>query len=88
MSNGVDGVNAVAHGVGVGNEANGVNDVQLCPHCRQPIALVTLLLTRNAAHVTVPDPPSRSFGRRGTPPLVTDTLMKSHRGHHHPVTSA
>lgn len=35
-----------------------VHDVGRCPHCRQPIALVTLLLTTKAAHVTVPDPPS------------------------------
>ena len=47
-------------------DANEVNAVQRCPHCRQPIVLVTLITTPAAAHVAVPDPhPARhSTGRR------------------------
>ena len=48
--------NAVA-GVGDG-VADEVRDTGHCPHCRQPIALVTLLLAPTAAHVTVPEPPA------------------------------
>jgi endogenous inhibitor of DNA gyrase (YacG/DUF329 family) len=33
------------------------NAMQLCPHCRQPVAVVSLLLNPEAAHV---DAPSRS----------------------------
>jgi ribosomal protein L37AE/L43A len=42
------------------NEANAneVNAVQRCPHCRQPIVLVTLITTPAAAHVAVPAPPT------------------------------
>lgn len=44
---------------GVGNGvADEVRDTGHCPHCRQPIALVTLLLAPTAAHVTVPEPPA------------------------------
>lgn len=44
---------------------DGAGEVQRCPHCRQPIALVTLLLTPTAAHVTVPDPPRAHPTRPG-----------------------
>jgi hypothetical protein len=40
------------------DEANEVNAVQRCPHCRQPIVLVTLITTPAAAHVAVPAPPT------------------------------
>ena len=46
----------------VGDE---VHDVAHCPHCGQPIALVTLLLTRTAAHVTVPELPAAHRQRHG-----------------------
>jgi endogenous inhibitor of DNA gyrase (YacG/DUF329 family) len=45
--------------------ANEVNTVQRCPHCRQPIVLVTLITTPAAAHVAVPDPhPARPITGR------------------------
>jgi endogenous inhibitor of DNA gyrase (YacG/DUF329 family) len=53
---------------GVANDANVVNAVangestravQTCPHCRQPISLITLIVPPAAAHVTVPEPPRR-----------------------------
>jgi endogenous inhibitor of DNA gyrase (YacG/DUF329 family) len=60
--------NAVANGAnGVANGANPVNAVangestravQTCPHCRQPISLITLIVPPAAAFVTVPDPPA------------------------------
>jgi endogenous inhibitor of DNA gyrase (YacG/DUF329 family) len=59
--------NAVANGAnGVANGANALNavangestrTVQTCPHCRQPISLITLIVAPAAAFVTVPDPP-------------------------------
>ena len=36
---------------------NEVNAVQHCPHCRQPIALITLIVAPAAAHVTIPTLP-------------------------------
>ena len=39
-------------------DANEVTGVQRCPHCRQPIVLVTLITTPAAAHVAVPAPPT------------------------------
>ena len=48
---------------GVGELSDAVRDVGHCPHCRQPIAVVTRLLTPTAAHVTVPDPPDPQAGR-------------------------
>ena len=36
---------------------NEVTAVQNCPHCRQPIALITLIVSPAAAHVTIPTPP-------------------------------
>lgn len=43
--------------------------VQRCPHCRQPIALLTLIVPPAAAHVAVPEPPTVIGGRgyRSTP---------------------
>jgi hypothetical protein len=37
--------------------------VQRCPHCRQPIALLTLIVPPAAAHVAVPEPPTVIGGR-------------------------
>jgi endogenous inhibitor of DNA gyrase (YacG/DUF329 family) len=42
---------------GVHHDVDEVNAVQHCPHCRQPVVLVTLITTPAAAHVTVPTPP-------------------------------
>ncbi len=60
VTNAVDAVTAVTNAVNAGNQdpeaINGVNTVQLCPHCRQPIALLTLVVTPTAAHVAVPEP--------------------------------
>ena len=36
---------------------NEVTAVQHCPHCRQPIALITLIVAPAAAHVTIPTLP-------------------------------
>ncbi len=43
--------------VGENEDCTEVNAVQHCPHCRQPIALITLIVTPAAAHVTVPTLP-------------------------------
>lgn len=48
-------------------DANEVNAVQRCPHCRQPIVLVTLITTPAAAHVAVPAPPAPRTIRGGYP---------------------
>lgn len=48
-------------------DANEVNAVQRCPHCRQPIALVTLITTPAAAHVAVPAPPATRITSGGYP---------------------
>jgi len=68
VTNGVDEVTAMTNAVDASNEnhpeATGVNAVQLCPHCRQPISLVTLVVTPTAAHVTVPELP-RAHQRHG-----------------------
>jgi hypothetical protein len=37
-----------------------VNSVRHCPHCRQPIALITLVVPPAAAFVTVPTPPTKA----------------------------
>lgn len=44
-----------------------VNAVQRCPHCRQPVVLVTLITTPAAAHVTVPPPPATTITSGGYP---------------------
>ena len=54
--------NHVTHDVGTNNageneDRNEVTAVQNCPHCRQPIALITLIVSPAAAHVTIPTPP-------------------------------
>ncbi len=48
-------------------DANEINAVQRCPHCRQPIVLVTLITTPAAAHVAVPAPPATRITRGGHP---------------------
>jgi DNA-directed RNA polymerase subunit M/transcription elongation factor TFIIS len=48
-------------------DANEVTGVQRCPHCRQPIVLVTLITTPAAAHVTVPAPPATRITSGGYP---------------------
>ena len=57
-----DEVTAVTNAVDAGNQdpqaINGANTVQLCPHCRRPIALLTLVVSPTAAHVAVPEPPA------------------------------
>lgn len=55
-----DGTNSDTNG-----DPNAVNAVQHCPHCRQPIAVITLILSPAAAHVTVPTPPPIPPTRRG-----------------------
>jgi endogenous inhibitor of DNA gyrase (YacG/DUF329 family) len=55
-----DAVGGVGDGV-----ADEVHDTGHCPHCGQPIALVTLLLAPTAAHVTVPEPPTTHQRRHG-----------------------
>jgi endogenous inhibitor of DNA gyrase (YacG/DUF329 family) len=52
VANGANAVNAVANG-------ESTRAVQTCPHCRQPISLITLIVPPAAAHVTVPEPPRR-----------------------------
>ncbi len=60
MTNGVNGATAMTNAVDTSNEepeaSSGVNAVQLCRHCRQPITLLTLIVTRTAAHVARPRP--------------------------------
>lgn len=51
VANGANDVNAVANG-------ESTRAVQACPHCRQPISLITLIVPPAAAFVTVPDPPT------------------------------
>ena len=51
--------------VGENEDRNEVNAVQHCPHCHQPIALITLILSPAAAHVTVPTLPPIPPTRRG-----------------------
>ena len=46
---------------------DGVNTIQLCPHCRQPISLLTLVVTPTAAHVAVPEPPALAHRARRRP---------------------
>ncbi len=62
VTNAVDTVTAVTNAVDAGNQdpqaINGANTVQLCPHCRRPIALLTLVVSPTAAHVAVPEPPA------------------------------
>ncbi|MGH8921651.1 MAG: hypothetical protein ACRD0H_25500 [Actinomycetes bacterium] len=65
VANGADGTNAApngaANGVNAGNgvaNGEGVRAVAACPHCRQPISLITLIVPPAAAFVTVPDPPT------------------------------
>jgi endogenous inhibitor of DNA gyrase (YacG/DUF329 family) len=50
-ANAVNAVNAVANG-------DSLRAVAACPHCRQPISLITLIVPPAAAFVTVPDPPT------------------------------
>lgn len=52
VANGANPVNAVANG-------ESTRAIQTCPHCRQPISLITLIVPPAAAHVTVPQPPQR-----------------------------
>src|SRR5688500_7292099 len=48
-------------------DTNEVHAVQRCPHCRQPIVLVTLITTPAAAHVAVPAPPATRITSGGYP---------------------
>jgi hypothetical protein len=57
-----------------GGDANEVNAVQRCPHCRQPIALVTLITTPAAAHVAVPAPPTPRITSGGYPTQAGDSV--------------
>jgi endogenous inhibitor of DNA gyrase (YacG/DUF329 family) len=54
-------------------DANEVNAVQRCPHCRQPIVLVTLITTPAAAHVAVPAPPATRITSGGYPTHAGDS---------------
>jgi ribosomal protein L37AE/L43A len=54
-------------------DANEVNAVQRCPHCRQPIVLVTLITTPAAAYVAVPAPPATRITSRGYPTEAGDS---------------
>jgi len=55
-------------------DANEVNTVQRCPHCRQPIVLVTLITTPAAAHVAVPAPPATRITSGGYPTPAGDSI--------------
>jgi hypothetical protein len=55
-------------------DANEVNAVQRCPHCRQPIVLVTLITTPAAAHVAVPAPPAPRITSGGHPTQAGDSV--------------
>jgi endogenous inhibitor of DNA gyrase (YacG/DUF329 family) len=55
-------------------DANEVNAVQRCPHCRQPIVLVTLITTPAAAHVAVPAPPATRITSGGYPTQAGDNV--------------
>ncbi len=61
MTNAVDALTAVTNAVDASNHdpgaSTGVNAVQLCPHCRQPIALRTLVVTPTGR--TSPSPTHR-----------------------------
>jgi endogenous inhibitor of DNA gyrase (YacG/DUF329 family) len=60
VANGANPVDAVANG-------EPTRTVQACPHCRQPISLITLIVPPAAAFVTVPDPPTTATTRRAAP---------------------
>jgi len=61
VANRANPVNAVANG-------DSTRAVQSCPHCRQPISLITLIVPPAAAFVTVPDPPATSTRQPATTP--------------------
>ena len=61
VANRANPVNAVANG-------DSTRAVQSCPHCRQPISLITLIVPPAAAFVTVPDPPTTSTRQPATTP--------------------
>jgi hypothetical protein len=54
-------------------DANEVNAAQRCPHCRQPIVLVTLITTPAAAHVAIPAPPAPRITSGGYPTQAGDS---------------
>jgi hypothetical protein len=47
-------------------ETSNTHTTQACPHCRQPISLLTLIVPPAAAHVAIPEPPTRRTLRRVT----------------------
>lgn len=66
----------------VHHDVNEVNAVQHCPHCRQPVVLITLITTPAAAHVTVPPPPATtitSSGYHPAPPGGAATPIRRNR---------
>lgn len=60
VANGANPIDAVAN-------SEPTRTIQACPHCRQPISLVTLIVPPAAAFVTVPDPPTTDTTRRVAP---------------------
>ena len=61
-------------------DANEVTGVQRCPHCRQPIVLVTLITTPAAAHVAVPAPPATRITSGGYPTQAGGSAAPTREG--------
>jgi endogenous inhibitor of DNA gyrase (YacG/DUF329 family) len=68
VANGTDGVAKGANPVNAVANGDSTRAVQTCPHCRQPISLITLIVPPAAAFVTVPDPPTTSTRQPATTP--------------------
>ncbi|MFC4947502.1 hypothetical protein [Pseudonocardia sp. GCM10023141] len=56
----------VPNGARPPSEPGSTHTTQTCPHCRQPISLLTLIVPPAAAHVAIPEPPNRRTLRRVT----------------------
>jgi hypothetical protein len=46
----------VGHDVPTPNGVPARNDVQRCPHCRAPLAVIVVVVSPTAAHVRTPEP--------------------------------
>lgn len=64
VANEADGANGVANAVNALANGESTRAIQTCPHCRQPISLITLIVPPAAAFVTLPDPPAAGITRR------------------------
>ena len=60
--------------------ANQVTAIQRCPHCRQPIILVTLITTPAAARVAVPEPPATTSTSGRYQPRASASATAAARG--------